>query len=244
MLFSTAAPRPRRASMLPCSRDPCSQVCRALRDLYPSACLPVIMVSAKGKEDDVVQGACPRGAAAPSRCAGGEKQKLAWRESARRAGGAAAAVDDAAASATVSLMPCLQRGAGLSEGANDYVVKPYGRKELLARIQAHLRYRASAMQAAASPTSAPGARFLPLPLPRRHRPPPPAALVSRALPDRARPRLVCCFRRPLAAQSAIRRRNPTRASWRPCARPARDAACPPASSPRWKTPWESRRRCR
>ncbi|GAX76579.1 hypothetical protein CEUSTIGMA_g4025.t1 [Chlamydomonas eustigma] len=60
-------------------------VCRKLRELYPFACIPVIMVSAKSKEEHVVE--------------------------------------------------------GFTSGSNDYMVKPFGRQEILARITAHLKFR-------------------------------------------------------------------------------------------------------
>ncbi|GAX76782.1 hypothetical protein CEUSTIGMA_g4228.t1 [Chlamydomonas eustigma] len=61
------------------------EVCRKIQELYPLNCLPIIMVSAKSKEENIVE--------------------------------------------------------GLVAGSNDYLVKPFGRKEILARIQAHLRFR-------------------------------------------------------------------------------------------------------
>ena len=67
------------------------QVCRKLRKLYPYSCIPVIMVSAKSKEEHVVE--------------------------------------------------------GLTAGSNDYVVKPFGRQEILARITAHLRFRDNVYEA-------------------------------------------------------------------------------------------------
>ena len=36
---------------------------------------------------------------------------------------------------------------GLVAGSNDYVVKPFGRQEILARISAHLRFRDAAFKA-------------------------------------------------------------------------------------------------
>ncbi|GAX76781.1 hypothetical protein CEUSTIGMA_g4227.t1 [Chlamydomonas eustigma] len=60
-------------------------VCRKIQELYPLNCLPIIMVSAKSKEENIVE--------------------------------------------------------GLEAGSNDYLVKPFGRKEILARIKAHLRFR-------------------------------------------------------------------------------------------------------
>ncbi|KAL6761671.1 chlamyopsin-5 [Haematococcus lacustris] len=67
------------------------EVCRKLRELYPLSCIPVIMISAKSKEEHIVE--------------------------------------------------------GLAAGSNDYVVKPFGRQEILARISAHLRFRDSVYQA-------------------------------------------------------------------------------------------------
>ena len=32
------------------------QVCRKLRELYPYSCIPIIMVSAKSKEEHVIEG--------------------------------------------------------------------------------------------------------------------------------------------------------------------------------------------
>lgn len=61
------------------------EVCRKLREMFPLACTPVIMISAKSKEEHIVE--------------------------------------------------------GLAAGSNDYVVKPFGRQEILARIAAHLRFR-------------------------------------------------------------------------------------------------------
>ncbi|GAX78757.1 hypothetical protein CEUSTIGMA_g6194.t1 [Chlamydomonas eustigma] len=61
------------------------ELCMKLREKYPSSLLPIIMLSAKGREDDVVQGL---------RC-----------------------------------------------GADDYLVKPFKRAELVERIRAHLRSR-------------------------------------------------------------------------------------------------------
>lgn len=69
----------------------CFQVCRKLRELYPLSCIPVIMVSAKSKEEHVVE--------------------------------------------------------GLTSGSNDYMVKPFGRQEILARITAHLRFRDNVYEA-------------------------------------------------------------------------------------------------
>ena len=66
-------------------------MCRKLRKLYPYSCIPVIMVSAKSKEEHVVE--------------------------------------------------------GLTAGSNDYVVKPFGRQEILARITAHLRFRDNVYEA-------------------------------------------------------------------------------------------------
>ena len=56
-------------------------------------CIPVIMVSAKGKEENIVE--------------------------------------------------------GLNSGSNDYITKPFGREEILARIKAHLRFRDAVYAAAA-----------------------------------------------------------------------------------------------
>ena len=36
---------------------------------------------------------------------------------------------------------------GLSSGSNDYIVKPFGRKEILARVAAHLEFRDSVYKA-------------------------------------------------------------------------------------------------
>ena len=61
--------------------------------MYPTSCVPIIMISAKSKEEHIVE--------------------------------------------------------GLVAGSNDYVVKPFGRQEILARISAHLRFRDSAFKAGA-----------------------------------------------------------------------------------------------
>lgn len=34
----------------------CTQVCRKVRELYPNSCMPVIMISAKNKEENIVEG--------------------------------------------------------------------------------------------------------------------------------------------------------------------------------------------
>ncbi len=68
------------------------EVCRKLRAMYPLHCIPVIMVSAKSKEEHVVE--------------------------------------------------------GLMAGSNDYLVKPFGRHEMLARISAHLRFKDTVIDAA------------------------------------------------------------------------------------------------
>lgn len=59
------------------------EVCKRIRELYPGCNVPIIMLSAKSGEDDIVE--------------------------------------------------------GLHSGANDYITKPFGREELLARVEAHLQ---------------------------------------------------------------------------------------------------------
>ncbi|GFR47594.1 hypothetical protein Agub_g9328 [Astrephomene gubernaculifera] len=76
------------------------EVCRKLREMYPLSCIPVIMISAKSKEEHIVE--------------------------------------------------------GLAAGSNDYVVKPFGRQEILARIAAHLRFRDTVYQAGEIAGSLPG----------------------------------------------------------------------------------------
>ncbi|KXZ54193.1 hypothetical protein GPECTOR_5g288 [Gonium pectorale] len=76
------------------------EVCRKLREMYPLSCIPVIMISAKSKEEHIVE--------------------------------------------------------GLAAGSNDYVVKPFGRQEILARIAAHLRFRDTVYQAGEIAGAIPG----------------------------------------------------------------------------------------
>ncbi|KAG2482178.1 hypothetical protein HYH03_018877 [Edaphochlamys debaryana] len=76
------------------------EVCRKLREMYPLSCIPVIMISAKSKEEHIVE--------------------------------------------------------GLAAGSNDYVVKPFGRQEILARIAAHLRFRDTVYQAGEMAGAIPG----------------------------------------------------------------------------------------
>ncbi len=61
--------------------------------MHPYSCIPIIMVSAKSKEEHIVE--------------------------------------------------------GLAAGSNDYVVKPFGRQEILARITSHVRFRDSVYNAGA-----------------------------------------------------------------------------------------------
>jgi len=68
------------------------EVCRELQARYPLACIPVIMISAKSNEENIVE--------------------------------------------------------GLNSGSVDYVVKPFGRQEIIARINAHLRFRSAVMDLA------------------------------------------------------------------------------------------------
>lgn len=77
------------------------QVCQKLRTSAVYNCIPVIMVSAKGKEENIVE--------------------------------------------------------GLRSGSNDYITKPFGREEILARIKAHLRFRDAVYAAAAEMA---GERFI------------------------------------------------------------------------------------
>eukprot|EP00798_Chlamydomonas_sp_ICE-L_P023091 gene23091-30286_t len=88
-------------------------VCAKIRELYPASCLPVIMISAKSKEENIV-------------CA---KIRELY---------------------PASCLPVIMISAkskeeniveGLTKGANDYVVKPFGRQEILARVKAHLTFR-------------------------------------------------------------------------------------------------------
>ncbi len=94
-----------------------AQVCRTIRQLYPDSGVPVIMISAKSKEEDIVEGA--RGGCCVEHVLLGSSE-------------ACVRTHDAPAA---TLCPC----AGLASGANDYVVKPFGRSEILARITTHLQ---------------------------------------------------------------------------------------------------------
>lgn len=75
---------------------------RRVREAYPSLMLPVILVSASGREEQVVE--------------------------------------------------------GLSAGASDYITKPFGARELVARVTAQLRNKAYAEAAAAQTSGAAPAR--------------------------------------------------------------------------------------
>ncbi|KAG1675574.1 hypothetical protein FOA52_014162 [Chlamydomonas sp. UWO 241] len=74
------------------------EVCSQLRKRDPYNCIPIIMVSAKSKEEHIVE--------------------------------------------------------GLAAGSNDYMVKPFGRLEILARIASHVRFRNSVYTAGAEDMSA------------------------------------------------------------------------------------------
>eukprot|EP00798_Chlamydomonas_sp_ICE-L_P011405 gene11405-12108_t len=124
--------------MHPLACIPVIMVCRTLRKMHPLACIPVILVITKSKEEHIVCRTLRK--MHPLACIPVIMVCRTLRKM-----------------HPLACIPVIMVSAkskeehiveGLGAGCNDYVVKPFGRMEILARVAAHLKFRDDAYVAA------------------------------------------------------------------------------------------------